>query len=215
MRINRISAMTSLAIASGLCLAHSELANASVVTLNLSYEETATSSISNGSGTTFTQLPATGSYSNSFSSAQADLAGAPGYSFYDDYLFTISGATADSVTSSINLGTLSLGSLEERVYSTNGNPTLPVLGLPSGLQSGWTTPVGFTAGSQSGMFTVMNPTTLAAGTYVLEIRGDVTGSSGGIYSGVLNLTPVPLPAALPLILSGLGLFGGLVRKCSA
>jgi PEP-CTERM motif len=57
------------------------------------------------------------------------------------------------------------------------------------------------------MTTVLNPTTLAAGTYVLEIRGDVTGSSGGTYSGELNLNPVPLPAALPLLLSGLGLLG--------
>jgi hypothetical protein len=62
------------------------------------------------------------------------------------------------------------------------------------------------------MFTVLNPTTLAAGTYVLEIRGDVTGSDGGTYSGSLNLNPVPLPAALPLLLSGFGLLGGTLRK---
>lgn len=62
------------------------------------------------------------------------------------------------------------------------------------------------------MFTVMNPTTLTAGEYVFEIRGEVTGSGGGTYSGSLNLNPVPLPAALPLLISGLGLLGGLVRK---
>jgi hypothetical protein len=62
------------------------------------------------------------------------------------------------------------------------------------------------------MFTVLDPTTLTAGSYVLEIRGEVTGSSGGTYTGSLNLNPVPLPAALPLLLSGLGLLGGWIRK---
>ena len=46
---------------------------------------------------------------------------------------------------------------------------------------------------------------LASGTYVLEVRGDVTGTGGGSYAGLIDLQPVPLPAALPLILSGLGL----------
>jgi hypothetical protein len=56
-------------------------------------------------------------------------------------------------------------------------------------------------------------TTLAAWTYVLEVRGNVTGTSGGSYSGTLNVAPVPLPAALPLLFSGLGLLGGgLARR---
>ena len=54
--------------------------------------------------------------------------------------------------------------------------------------------------------------TLAAGTYVLEVRGMATGTSGGSYSGTLNVAPVPLPATLPLLLSGLGLLGGLLRR---
>jgi hypothetical protein len=55
-------------------------------------------------------------------------------------------------------------------------------------------------------------TMLNAGTYVLEVRGNVVGSAGGSYSGNLNLVPTPLPAALPLLLSGIGLLGGVIRR---
>ena len=210
MQINKINAFASLAVASGLCLVQS--GNASATTMSLSYEETASGITGNGAGTDFTSLPASAGYTNTFGASAGDLTGTPGYSFYDDYIFTVANATVDSVTSEINLGTLSLGSLQERLYSTAGNTTLPVLGSPAGLQVPWTTAVGFTAGTETGMLTVMSPKTLTAGTYVLEIRGEVTGSSGGTYSGQLNLNPVPLPAALPLLLSGLGLLGGLARK---
>ncbi len=210
MQINKINAFASLAVASGLSLIQS--GNASATTMGLSYEETASGITGNGAGTVFTSLPASAGYTNTFGASAGDITGAPGYSFYDDYIFTVANATVDSVTSEINLGTLSLGSLQERLYSTAGNTKLPVLGSPAGLQVPWTTAVGFTAGTETGMLTVVSPTRLTAGTYVLEIRGEVTGSSGGTYSGQLNLNPVPLPAALPLLLSGLGLLGGLVRK---
>jgi hypothetical protein len=61
------------------------------------------------------------------------------------------------------------------------------------------------------MLEIMN-TTLSSGSYYLEVRGNVDGTSGGSYSGTLNIAPVPLPAALPLLLSGFGLLGGLVRR---
>jgi hypothetical protein len=52
---------------------------------------------------------------------------------------------------------------------------------------------------------------LNAGTYDLQVRG-TTEALGGSYSGVMNLTPVPLPAAFPLLLSGLGMLRGLRRR---
>lgn len=211
MRINRITTLASLAVAGGLSLLQAGNASAA---MSLSYEETSSGVVTgNGAGTAFTTLPASDGYTNTLPALAGSVPGAPGFSFYDDYVFTVSNATVDSVTSEINLGSLSIGNLEERLYSVAANSTLPAINGPAtGFQTNWTAPVNFSAGGESGMVTVMDPTTLAAGTYVLEIRGDVTGSSGGTYSGELNLNPVPLPAALPLLLSGLGLLGGLVRK---
>jgi hypothetical protein len=211
MRINRISTLVSLAVAGGLSLLQAGNASAA---MSLSFEETSSGVVTgNGAGTAFTTLPASDGYTNTLPALTGSVPGAPGFSFYDDYVFTVSNATVDSVTSEINLGSLSIGNLEERLYSVASNSTLPAINGPAtGFQTNWTAPVNFSAGGESGMFTVMDPTTLAAGTYVLEIRGDVTGSSGGTYTGELNLNPVPLPAALPLLLSGLGLLGGLARK---
>jgi hypothetical protein len=61
---------------------------------------------------------------------------------------------------------------------------------------------------------VITPHTLTAGTYDLQVRG-TTDTLGGSFSGVLNTAPVPLPAALPLLLSGFGLLGGMLRRRTA
>lgn len=210
MRIHRFKTLASLAAVSGLCLMHAGNASAA---MSLSYEETASGVTGNGAGTAFTTLPASDGYTNTFGPAAGSVPGSPGFTFGDYYVFTVANATVDSMTSEINLGTLSISDLQERVYSIAANASQPVvIGTPAGFQTNWTSPLNFTEGPESGMYTVMNPTTLAAGTYVLEIRGDVSGSSGGTYSGELNLQPVPLPAALPLLFSGLGLLGGILRK---
>jgi PEP-CTERM motif-containing protein len=214
MRINKITTLASLATA-GLCLVQADTAAATE--MSLSYEETSSGVITgSGAGTVFTHLPAADGYTNTLPALSGSVPGAPGFSFYDDYVFTVAAATVDSLTSAVDLGSLSISNLEERVYSIAGNSTLPVVsGTPAGFQTDWTAPVNVPGNGATGMETVLNPTTLAAGTYVLEIRGDVTGSAGGAYSGVLDLQPVPLPAAFPLLLSGLGLLGGFARKRSA
>jgi hypothetical protein len=59
---------------------------------------------------------------------------------------------------------------------------------------------------------VLPTTNLSAGTYVIEVRGTVSGSSGGNYTGSLNLTPVPLPAGLPSLMGGLALLACFVWR---
>jgi hypothetical protein len=203
MRINKI---TALAVAAGLCLALTE--NAAAATL--SYEETASGTTGSGTVTDYTQLPVSDFFGNNLGKASGTLGAPadPGFTFYDDYVFTVANSTVDAASFVLNEGsTLAISDLQMRLYSTSGN-TLPVLGdSPAGLQANWSNPIS-TDGSTSDLATTM----LTAGTYVLEVRGDVTGQAGGSYAGLIDLQPVPLPAALPLLLSGLGLLGGFARK---
>jgi hypothetical protein len=193
-------------VAAGLCLAMTENATAAT----LSYEQTASGTTGSGTVTDYSQLPVSDFFGNSLGKASATLGAPadPGFTFYDDYVFTVASSTVDAASFLLNEGsTLAISDLQMRLYSTSGN-SLPVLGnSPAGLVANWSNPIS-TDGSQSNLATSM----LTAGTYVLEVRGDVIGQSGGSYAGLIDLQPVPLPAALPLLLSGLGLLGGVARK---
>lgn len=197
MRFNPTLVLGSLAALTGLGLIHAPDAAAAT----LSYEETVSGITGNGTGTDYSRLPVSDTFGNTLGPAKGTLGAPadPGFSFYDDFVFTVANSTVDAASFVFNDGTtLAINDLQMRLYSTSGNNNLPVLGnAPAGLLAGW-----------SNAFS----TQLSAGTYVLEVRGDVTGTAGGSYTGIINLEPVPLPAALPLILSGLGLFGGLARK---
>lgn len=204
----------STAIA-GACIA-GFAASAHATTMGLSFEDTAAGSINNPSTVTAFSVPGSAFYGNTFSAPQTSITGSPspGFGFYDDFDFSIPvGASTDSITSTIDLGSLlTISNLQVRLYSLAGNAP-PVLGAPQGgAIEAWSTPI--SSNGLSGSVQVLN-TTLAAGTYVLEVRGTATGAAGGSYSGTLQVSPVPLPAALPLVLSGLGLLGGLARKRSA
>jgi hypothetical protein len=220
----------SFAVTAGLCLAHA--ANVSASTL--SFEDLATglngAAPVTGTATSYTSLPVTDLFGNSFScsacASQVLVSDAGNsFNFYDDYVFTVASSTIDAVSSTINLGKFfEINNLQMRLYTDPNTATtvstpLPVLGnSPPGLKSGnpanggWSSPINYSLGGSSNQISVLDDIMLGQGTYVLEIRGDVVGAAGGNYAGALHLSPVPIPAALPLMLSGLGLLGGLVRK---
>jgi hypothetical protein len=133
------------------------------------------------------------------------------WNFYDDYIFTVgaSGSNIQSALISFNTQFAGINDLQGRIIAVSGTfNAANNLGSPASgntLIDSWvnTSPV-------AGVNTVnLNSTSFGPGTYDLQIRGEVLGSppSGG-YGGSVTFTPVPLPAALPLLLSGLGLFAG-------
>ena len=189
------------------------LSAAEAATLPLSYDTTyngssivTTPAYPGGVVTTVPNTPTSYSYADTFGAATPAIPGTS-YGFYDDFVFTVSGSVADSITTSINLGgSLQVSGLQERLFNLSGN-NIPTLGVPvGGAIDAWTYPAG-----SSGEVAVLPETTLSAGTYVLEIRGTASGS-GDSYSGVLDVAPVPLPAALPMLLGGLGMLGAAARR---
>jgi hypothetical protein len=195
----------------GLGVGHGSPLSAAV----LSYEQTASGRTGSGQATSYLSLPSTDTYSRSFNTPAAHI-GTTGYGFYDDFIFTVSSATADAITSTIDFANvLAINNLQVRLYNFSGNPNLPVLGPPNGgVIDAWSNTFNLAPGTNETV-SVLPMTLLNAGTYVLEVRGNVTGTAGGSYSGGLNLVPTPLPAALPLLLSGLGILGGALRGRSA
>jgi hypothetical protein len=157
--------------------------------------------------------PGNYTYKDSWSALQSTVVAGTSSGFYDDFVFTIAAGQVDSVSSSITLGNmLGISGMQVRLYDYNANGqaapllTTPVTGTAF---DAWSSTVTFPGGSST--VSVLPTTTLAAGTYAIEVRGTVSGSSGGNYTGSLNVTPVPLPAAAWLLLSGLGGLGALTR----
>lgn len=124
-----------------------------------------------------------------------------GDEFHDHYLFTTGPAVASFIALTIDLGNvLNIDGLTVGLYDATGLPT-SVLGAASGLST--QVPVARSAVSPRsgpGEQQVIPALTLAAGSYMLDVQGRVTGVSGGSYSGVLNLAAVPEPATASLVL---------------
>lgn len=134
---------------------------------------------------------------------------APQNQFYDDFLFTISPSSVGSITSTISLGSLfGIDNLQTRLYSG----TLTTTGKPSGLLQAWSTAIPLSGTGYNGTISVISPITLGAGSYILEVRGDVVGTAGGSYAGVLNISPVSEPAEWAMMLVGLGFIGIVVAR---
>lgn len=213
MRNNRSS------IAAGTLAAISLLCIGSVQAMPVSYSTTYNGAINvtaGGGANTVLPVPGSDFYGNTFTAPTLNFAApaaATPFGFYDDFIFTIPvGAGTNSVTSSISIpGALEITGLQSRLFA------LPLgyvpgstvgLGCPGGCLAVW----GTTVAAANVTYTVLNPIVLGPGSYVLQLRGDATGAFGGSYSGVLNLTAVPVPAAAWLFGSALGGLGFLRRR---
>jgi hypothetical protein len=160
--------------------------------------------------------PGNYTYQDSWTAPQSTVVTGTTSGFYDDFVFTIGADQVDSISSSITLGNmLGISGMQVRLYDYNANgQAAPLLNTPvaGSAFDAWSSTVAFPGGTTT--VNVLPTTTLAAGTYAIEVRGTVTGSAGGNYTGSLNMTPVPLPAALPALLGGLGVLAAYRRRQS-
>ena len=211
----------SLAISGAVIGLLATSAGASTLTLHSSWASTTGANVVQWDGSNainVTPVPGSYDYSHTIGATDAPFilpgsvygSNVLGSEFYDDYVFTITGAVANSVTSAIDLGSLlGIDNLSARLYSYTSLPQIgPVGGL---LIEAWGTPYSCGSGC-SGETVVLAPVTLAPGTYVLEIRGIVSGTVSGSYGGALNLAPIPVPAAVWLLGSALGVLGWIRRR---
>jgi hypothetical protein len=135
------------------------------------------------------------------------------YGFLDDYVFEVPAAgTVSSVIWAADSRTNDIDGLRFRLYGIDARGTtnlLPTIGTPNG-----TVLNGVTHGSEDGSLLTIYDSALSAGRYSLQVSGRVTSSSGGRYSGSIQFspTPTPIPGALPLLLSGMGLLMVLRRR---
>jgi hypothetical protein len=145
-------------------------------------------------------------------SASGSVAPDSGWNFYDDYFFSTTAATANNATVISNFSQDSISNLQVRIFASGGqsgtpNPA-PTLGIPTGgAVDGWSAPL---VGS-NGSLSILLPTGFPSGSYDLQVRGEALGPNAS-YGGTLQIAPVPVPAGLPMLLSGLGMLGSLMRR---
>jgi hypothetical protein len=112
-------------------------------------------------------------------------------SFADNWDFTLTGPAG----------------LGAAVISVESPTTRDITGLNLALYAG-STPVGVPLATGSSI----NLLSISGGPYDLYVTGDATGTKGGYYVGGVTTSPVPLPAAAWLLLSGLAGVGAMARR---
>lgn len=129
------------------------------------------------------------------------------YTFLDQFL------AQQPLTPNLASSPVDISNMQFRLYSVPSATTAPVVGgLPTGatLIQSW---IGAPSGSNSIVATFAG---IQTGSYILDIAGIASGTSGGTYVGQLDLvSSVPLPAAFWLFASALGLAGTRLRRPAA
>jgi hypothetical protein len=235
----KIAALSSLGLAS-LGSAHADTLTPIAVGGNLILSESwastgsgQTPSTVNGTGVTgaggvgISDLTASGAGAFQFSQtltaptgsfAAADTVNGNSYGFVASYVIDVTPSMASAYTFSLNMSSqVGMQNLSARLYeySANGVQNLTLGGtgaVMSGMVDPWSASVNPTAGNPVASTTLGTTSLANGGEFVLEIVGIETGSQNGSYSGQLDITPVPLPAALPLLFSGLAGLGFLGRR---
>lgn len=193
----------------------------SALTYSNEYVATSPTTYSSASGNDYSlAVPGQYSFTNSFGAPQTNVLGTSSvgsYAFQDSYVFQVGAAAGgDVLTASLSLpGVFALSNVQFRLYQITLGTTTPVVGgslagNPSvvSVLTGWRGQSGVDNSTISGTFGGLQSTD----TYVLDIAGTATGSSGGLYVGSLNLQPVPLPAAVWFLVSGLAGLGAMARR---
>jgi hypothetical protein len=149
-----------------------------------------------------------------------EISGSPvgTYAFQDTYEFSVATpAAGDVLAVSLALqgplqSNFNISNLQFRLYEVPASST-PGLVPPTG--GTILTPWQGITGNDNGNAIQANFSNLQSGTYFLDIAGTADGTSGGTYLGQLNLSPVPLPPALPLLLCGIAGLGAMIRRRKA
>jgi hypothetical protein len=135
------------------------------------------------------------------------------WNFQDDYYFSLSpGATVQASVISNSMSNIE--DLQVRLIYAAGNTvsaTNPVLGPPAGgtVLDAWQT-----LNLGGGSINLTMPANASPSSYILQVRGEDESDLAGSYGGTISFTPaaaLPLPAGLPLLLSGLAGLGCLFR----
>jgi len=178
------------------------LAHAATVTVNPNGTLTASSSTASTDNSLVTPAGLTSGFN--FSGATGSFLGTistNGY-YYADYLVDVTSSTAESVTTSLT-NTSGVTNLSERIYGYTGS-FLGDASAGAGITQIWSTNLSLPGASIS----IISPTNLVTGQYVVELRGQTVGN----FAGTLSITPVPEPTESALLLTGLAALAGVAVR---